>query len=222
MLDDLFKEPSPLASKDLEADEIILIADRSGSMNSIQNDAEGGINSFIKEQQKEGNANLTLIEFDDAVDVVYKQTDVKEAKDYKLEPRGFTALYDAIGLTLANAESIKTTGKKIVVIVTDGGENSSKEWSREMVFERINSLKEAGWEFLFLAANQDAMDTGTSMGISAGSTVTFNATADGARSAYNVAANYVSSSRGAMRSASVQELEDALADDVEANEELSQ
>lgn len=198
ILDDLFKETSPVASRDLEADEIILIVDRSGSMFSIKEDAQGGINTFITEQRNEGNANLTLVEFDDSIDAVYKQTDIKNVSDYELLPRGSTALYDAIGATLANAESIKTTGKKIVVIVTDGGENASNDWTKETVFERIDSLKEAEWDFLFLAANQDAMATGMSLGISAGETVTFDADSVGTQSAYAVASSYTANLRGGM------------------------
>ena len=86
ILDDLFKDTPTNASPDREADEIILIVDRSGSMFSIQQDAQGGINSFISEQQKEGNANLTMVEFDDVLDAVYKQTDIKEATEYTLDP----------------------------------------------------------------------------------------------------------------------------------------
>jgi hypothetical protein len=198
MLDDLFKDQSPSASPDKEADEIILIADRSGSMTSIRADAEGGINEFIREQKKEGNANFTLVEFDDSIDAVHKQTDIKNVADYELLPRGMTALYDAIGATLANADKITTTGKKICVIVTDGGENSSREWSQKAIFDRIDSLKENGWDFLFLAANQDAMGVGMSLGIEAGETVTFAADAVGASSAYAATTNYVSNLRGGM------------------------
>ena len=208
ILDDLFKEPSPNASSNKEADEIILIADRSGSMTNIKSDAEGGINAFIKEQQKEGSANLTFVEFDDHVDAVYKQTDIKEAKDYDLQPRGMTALYDAIGATLANADSISTTGKKIVVIVTDGGENSSKEWTQQMVFDRIDSLKESGWDFLFLAAGQDAMGVGMSLGMIAGETVNFAATSVGTQAAYAVASTYTSSLRGGMSKSAVMDMID--------------
>ena len=195
MLDDLFKDQSN-ASENVEADEIILIADRSGSMFSIQTDAQGGINSFIKEQQKQGNANLTLIEFDDNIDAVYKQTDIKDVQDYILSPRGATALYDAIGVTLANADNVTTTGKKIVVIVTDGGENASREWTQKAVFDRIDSLKEKGWDFLFLAANQDAMQIGTSLGMDAGETLNFASTSEGASAAYAVATSYTSNLRG--------------------------
>lgn len=209
ILDDLFKGQSTSASQDLEADEIILIADRSGSMYTIQHDAEGGINNFIREQQKEGNANLTFIEFDSEINAVYKQTDIKNVTDYELVPRGGTALYDAIGATLANADNIKTTGKKIVVIVTDGGENSSREWSQQAIFERIESLKERGWDFLFLAANQDAMSTGTSLGIEAGETITFANTGIGTQSAYHAATTYTSNLRGGMQKSAVLDMLDA-------------
>jgi len=198
VLDDLFKNTSPNASTDLEADEIILIADRSGSMFSIREDAQGGINTFIEEQRKTGNANLTFIEFDEEIDAVYEQTDIKNTSDYELIPRGGTALYDAIGFTLANADSIKTTGKKIVVIVTDGGENASHEWTQENVFKRIESLKKAGWDFLFLAANQDGMATGMRLGMDRGETLSFASTSVGTQSAYAAAVNYTSNLRGGM------------------------
>ena len=198
ILDDLFKDQSPTASTDLEADEIILIADRSGSMSSIREDAQGGINEFVREQQKQGNANFTLVEFDTEIDAVYKQTDIKNVADYQLLPRGGTALYDAIGFTLANADNIKTTGKKICVIVTDGGENASREWEQKNVFDRIESLKEKGWDFLFLAANQDAMATGMGLGISYGETVTFGYDSQGTKDAYAVASTYTSNLRGGL------------------------
>ena len=198
ILDDLFKDTPKNASPDTEADEIILIADRSGSMYSIRADAQGGINSFIEDQKKEGNANLTFIEFDSEIDAVYKQIDINEATEYELEPRGGTALFDAIGATLANADSITTTGKKIVVIVTDGDENASQEWTRDMIFERIESLKENGWDFLFLAAGQDAMNVGMSLGISAGETVNFAASALGAAEAYGATGSYVTNLRSGL------------------------
>lgn len=218
ILDDLFKNPSPTASRDLEADEIILIADRSGSMYSIQPDAQGGINTFIAEQKKEGNANLTFIEFDSEIDAVYRQTDIKEATEYELVPRGATALYDAIGATLANAESIKTTGKKIVVIVTDGGENASQEWTQENVFKRIETLKEAGWDFLFLAANQNAMKIGMSLGMSAGETVAYNFSGEGSQAGYAAAVNYTTNLRGGMSKSAVM---DALDTEIQTSSLLS-
>ena len=219
MLDDLFKDLPKNASPDRDADEIILIADRSGSMWSIQEDAEGGINSFIADQKKEGNANLTFIEFDSEITPVYKQVDINEATEYKLQPRNSTALYDAIGGTLANADEIKTTGKKIVVIVTDGGENSSQEWTKESVFQRIDGLKENGWDFLFLAANQDAMGVGMSLGIDAGETINFAASSQGTAEAYGAATTYTSNLRS--RSFSKEAVIDMLDQEIEQSETLS-
>ncbi len=219
ILDDLFKDTPKNASPDLEADEIILIADRSGSMHSIQKDAQGGINAFIEEQKKEGNANLTFIEFDSSIDAVYKQTDINEVTEYELEPRGGTALYDAIGATLANADNISTTGKKIVVIVTDGDENASQEWTRETIFERIDSLKESGWDFLFLAAGQDAMTVGLGLGISAGETVNFAASSIGTVDAYGLASTYTTNLRS--RKYSKQAVVDMMDEEIEKSDTLS-
>ncbi len=219
ILDDLFKDTPKNASPDTEADEIILIADRSGSMYSIQKDAQGGINSFIEDQKKEGNANLTFIEFDSEIDAVYKQIDINEATEYELEPRGGTALFDAIGATLANADRIKTTGKKIVVIVTDGDENASREWTRDMIFERIESLKENGWDFLFLAAGQDAMSVGIGIGISAGETVNFAASGVGTADAYGIASSYTSNLRS--RKFSKQAVVDMMDEEIEKSDTLS-
>lgn len=217
-LEDLFNGTSVAASSNTEADEIILIADRSGSMHSIQEDAQGGINTFIADQKKEGSANLTFVEFDNEIDVVYNQTDIKNVSDYELIPRRSTALYDAIGFTLSNVEKIITTGKKIVVIVTDGGENSSQEWSQSKIFERIESLKKSGWDFLFLAANQDAMQTGINLGIQAGEIVNFASTSIGTRAAYGAASNYTTSLRAGV---SKQATMDALDVEVEETEGLS-
>lgn len=219
ILDDLFKGAPTAASSDTDADEIILIADRSGSMYSIQKDAQGGINTFIAEQKNLGNANLTFIEFDGEIDAVYKQTDIKDVSDYELIPRGSTALYDAIGYTLANADGITTTGKKIVVIVTDGGENASTEWRQSMIFERIESLKAAGWDFLFLAANQDAMDIGGRLGIEAGETLNFASTGVGTQAGYAVASNYTTNLRS--RSMSKETVMDMMTQEAEETEGVS-
>lgn len=218
ILDDLFKNASPQSSKATDADEIIAIVDRSGSMGSIAADAEGGLNAFIKEQQKIGNANFTLVEFDHEVNAVYKQVDIKQAAPYVLLPRGTTALFDAIGLTLANAESITTTGKKIVVIVTDGDNNASVEYTLDIINKRIESLREAGWEFLFLAANQDAMSVGTSLGIDAASTLQYAAKGDATRAAYNAAASYTVMLRSGL---SVGDAQSALASTIKSVEGLS-
>ena len=219
ILDDLFKNTPKQGESISAADEIILIVDVSGSMQSIKTDAQGGINSFIEEQKGIGEANLTIVEFDSSVDVVCERVNIKESKEYVLTPRGMTALYDAIGFTLANAERLNPTGKVIVAVVTDGGENDSREYTQDNVFERITELKEKGWEFLFLSADQDAFGTSAGLGFGAGQTVMFAASGDGARGAYDAIATYTSSVRGGLNTAQASE---ELKNYVDSNDDLDQ
>ena len=197
LLDNLFKDDTLNVIEN--ADELILIVDRSGSMRQILADAEGGVNSFIDGQKAEGEANLTIVEFDTRVEVAVNRINIKEAQPYSLQPRGMTSLYDAIGMTLANAENIDTTGKVIVAIVTDGAENSSEEYTQTAVFDRIKELEEKGWEFLFLSADQSAMQQGADLGI--GKTIAYDANPVGAKGAYDTVAVYTSSLRGGMSDA---------------------
>jgi uncharacterized protein YegL len=157
--------------------EIVAILDKSGSMEGTRSDALGGINSFIEEQKLvPGDANFTLTLFDTQVISKYNGTPIQNVStlapaDYV--PGGMTALLDAIGNTIAEVETrinstpdVDKPEKVIVAILTDGAENSSKEYNREQIFEKINTQKTTyNWEFLFLGANQDAISTGNSIGI---------------------------------------------------------
>jgi len=193
VLHDLFKDSTP---KNSNKDEIICIIDRSGSMDKIRSDAEGGFNAFITEQKKvEGaGANVTIVEFDNTTATICERIDIQDVESYVLKPRFGTALYDAIGMTI-NGSDYTGEGKVIVVIVTDGDENASQEYSQESVFKLISERKEQGWEFLFLAANQDAMTTGMGLGMDANTSINFNATSKGMADAYQVGATYTSSLR---------------------------
>jgi len=176
-------------------DQIVMVVDRSGSMGSIQEDAEGGINSFIDENKKEGSAIFTMVEFDTEYNVLCSNTPLEEIERYNLRPRGMTALMDAIGQAFADVDEGKKDDEhsKIAVIVTDGGENSSKEWTRGQIFKRIEELKEKGWEFIFLAANQDALESGGSYGFNADTTLNFNE--NSVQSVYSAASAYSVSHR---------------------------
>jgi len=193
---DKIKAKIDAAEKTNGTDEIICIVDRSGSMRGIHIDAAGGLNSFIDEQKGVGKANLTIVEFDTDVDTVCDQIDINEATEYKLKPRGMTALLDAIGLVIGDPDKYETKdGKTIVAIVTDGGENSSKEWSHAKITELIEQRKEDGWEFLFLASNQDAIAVGTSYGFAAEDTVSFGSNERGISAAMDMQSSYVGSLR---------------------------
>lgn len=157
--------------------EIIFIVDRSGSMGTIRNDVIGGYNTFIKNQQKvEGMCRVTFVQFDDAYEVVYDGRPLPEVPyldENTYVPRGLTALLDAIGRTintvgqrLQGTPESERPGKVVVVVITDGHENHSREFSRETILKMIKQQQEEySWEFVYLAANQDAIDVGTRMGI---------------------------------------------------------
>jgi len=156
--------------------QIVMVLDRSGSMDRIAKSTVEGINSFVKEQKAaEGEAFMTLVQFDDQYQIDYKERPLNEVLDLingeTFVPRATTALYDAIGRTI---NELKTEDDVIFVIVTDGAENASKEFTQKDVFAKIEEKKKEGWNFLFLAANQDAMKTGGSLGISASNSMTFN------------------------------------------------
>lgn len=207
-----------LPEKQTARDEIILITDRSGSMGSIAVEAQGGINSFITEQAEAGReANLTLVEFDDKIDRVYDRVNLTEVGEYVLLPRGMTALYDAIGSTI-NGFDVEEGTKVVVVITTDGAENNSREYSAGTIKALIEEKTEQGWEFMFLAANQDAVETGGQLGIRKGATVTFDASGEGATRAFAAASEYSNNSR--MYSAEVAET--TLAADIETTDVLKQ
>jgi uncharacterized protein YegL len=154
--------------------EIVLVVDRSGSMASIRTDAEGGINTFIEQQQKEpGHANFTLVQFDTMYEFVHSGVPIRQVPHFTLEPRGSTALLDAVGRTinetgsrLAKMNEADRPGLVVFLIVTDGEENSSREFTREQIRKMIEHQQSVyNWQFTFLAANQDAFAEAGAMGI---------------------------------------------------------
>lgn len=177
--------------------EIICIIDRSGSMESIKNDSVGGFNAFLEEQKKvPGEATLTYVQFDTEYEVVHENTplqDVKSIDDTVYVPRGATALLDAIGRTidstgkrLADMPEENRPEKVIVAILTDGEENSSRQYDLSKIKDMIGHQKEKySWEFIFLAANQDAFAEAQKIGIDIKDTFNFSATGKGVRKAYS-------------------------------------
>jgi len=175
--------------------EIICIIDKSGSMNSIKSDAIGGFNSFLTEQKDlKDDTRITLSLFDSNYKSVYKNISLMDAEELNEEtyvPSSMTALYDAIGISIDEAkERYKNDpdnkpDRVLVVILTDGEENRSREYDQKRIFEMIKSQTEdEEWEFIFLAANQDAMKTGHSMGIKMGNSLDFAPTGEGTQVMY--------------------------------------
>jgi hypothetical protein len=180
-----------------ERTEIVVLMDASGSMNSIREDAVGGFNSFIeKQKEQDGEANITVTFFDSN-----RYTKWLEGIDLKAcpvlngeyRPGAATPLLDATGRTieelearLAGLDAAVQPARVMVIVVTDGQENSSRFFTREQVKRRIEEKQEAaGWQFVFLAANVDAFDEGRQMGFPKRNTAGYKSTRKGTRKAFD-------------------------------------
>lgn len=192
--------------KNMKTDKIIVIMDRSGSMEFLVDDTIGGFNSFIGDQKKVGeNATVTLVQFDNQYDVVYKDVPISNVKPLDRStfiPRGTTALLDAIGNTIDTFYRENTfceccgKSKPIFVIITDGHENSSRLFTRSQIFDKIEHAKNHhGASFIFLAANQDAIAEGRSIGIDSEWCHTYVSDSIGTQIMYNTSSNMVRSLR---------------------------
>lgn len=150
----------------------IFILDRSGSMETCRDDTIGGFNAFVREQKAFGGT-LTLIQFDHEYLVSYANKPITEVEPLSHEtfvPRGSTALLDAIGKTIkANKLNVPT-----VVILTDGHENSSHEYSKAHIKDLIEQKTKDGWTFVYLGANQDAFAEAGSIGIAPAATMNYD------------------------------------------------
>ena len=165
---------------------LYFLLDRSGSMNSIVEDTVGGFDAFIAEQRRftegaPGECQVTLAQFDDAYEEVYADRPIADVPSLVLQPRGTTALLDSVarivvdaGKRLADLPEDQRPGTVIVGIMTDGLENASREWSHAQVKQLIETqTRDFQWQFLYLGADQDAVEVGMSIGVSAGHSVTY-------------------------------------------------
>jgi len=182
-----------------EKTQIICILDRSGSMseNGVIYEAINGFNNFLEEQKKlKDKATLTVALFDDQYQLLYDDVDIRDVPKITYEvwtPRGMTALLDAIGRTINTVKANRAKlgsekpDKVLVCIVTDGKENASHEYvsnygnKGDVIRKLIKECEAEDWNFIYLAANQNAFDVGTSFGVSGGNTYTFTADAVGAQ-----------------------------------------
>jgi Mg-chelatase subunit ChlD len=161
---------------------LVLVVDRSGSMEDIRQDMEGGTRHLIKEQASgPGDCVVTLAQFDTEYDLVFEAIPAAKVTSYHLVPRGSTALLDAIGRTIGGARSWmeklpaeRRADQVVFAVVTDGLENSSREWSRDQVMAAVKERSDAGWQFSFLGANQDAIKEGRELGVDAARAMTYS------------------------------------------------
>lgn len=170
---------------------LVLVVDRSGSMETIREDMEGGIKTLLADQANEpGTCLVTLAQFDTEYEVVFEGVPVQELRGYRLVPRGSTALLDAMGRTISTVRArvdalpkAKRPANVVFAVVTDGLENSSREWSRDMVMTAVKDRIDAGWHFTFIGANQDAIQEGERLGVAADASLDFAASPAGSRAA---------------------------------------
>lgn len=175
---------------------IAIVLDRSGSMETLVKETISNYNHFIEEQKTvPGEATVTLVQFDHEYTPVYGMLPLKSVEPLTQStyvPRGYTALWDAIGTTvnslgqkLRAMPPTQRPEKVIVVIITDGLENSSREYSAERLREIISHQQQKyKWQFVFLGANQDAVLKGSEIGIAMASSLSVGATAAGLASSY--------------------------------------
>lgn len=180
--------------------ELVFILDRSGSMSSIATDMDGAMKEVIQKQKdREEDVLVTYVRFDTEYEEVFSEKSISEIDGFRLEPRGGTALLDAIGSTVNTFErrfnkkdEKDRPGKVLFIIITDGDENSSKEFSRSQVFEIIEKVKrDHDWGFTFIGANQDSISEGNSIGVQRGSSINYSASAMGVRSMSKSVSCYV-------------------------------
>jgi hypothetical protein len=181
---------------------ICMILDRTGSMESIKQDTIGGFNSYIAAQKSLPTpATFTLVQFDsqDPFEVIHKFTDIQMVGDLTAQtymPRASTPLYDAVGrgindlrAGLGGLPEALRPKKIVMVIVTDGQENASREFTGAQVRKMIADAKEAGWQFVFLSADESAISDSSSLNIDASNAAFFKKSTAGANEMWERVAN---------------------------------
>ena len=153
---------------------LYFLLDRSGSMQSIKSDIEGGFAAFVDEQRKgAGECRATLAQFDDVYEVVYADRPIADVPPLDLQPRNMTALHDAMGRLITDAGAKlaalpedQRPGTVIVAIMTDGLENASKEWTGASIKALVEPADQRlRLAFMYMGADQDAVEVGASLGV---------------------------------------------------------
>ena len=187
--------------------EIVFILDRSGSMSGLETDTIGGFNSMIEKQRRaDGDAIVSTVLFDNESEVIHDRVDVKgiaPMTDKEYSVRGCTALLDAIGGAIHHIGNVHKYAREedvpehtLFVITTDGMENASRRYTGDKVKQMIEKEKSKyGWEFLFLGANIDAVETAKSFGIGAERAVNYHSDHEGTRLNYEVVSEAICSVR---------------------------
>lgn len=186
--------------------ELVFILDRSGSMGGLESDTIGGFNAMIEKQKKlDGECFVTTILFDNFSETLHDRVsiqDIEPMTDSDYSVRGCTALIDALGGAIEHIEKIHkyirkddVPQKTLFVITTDGQENASKNYTSRQVKKMVEKKKECGWEFIFIGANIDAVETAGRYGISADRAANYHADKKGTKVVYDAVSHAVASMR---------------------------
>lgn len=213
--------------------DVTILLDRSGSMASIKEAMETAFNKFIEEHKSNPTTRISLVQFDDRdnQEIVYQGVPVNYVEKLVLRPRGGTPLIDAFvkcidrtGSRLANIPESERPDQVLFIVITDGEENASKQFKRSDVRNRVNHQSEAyKWQFVYLGANQDAIQEASTYGIPMQWAMNYNATKDGvtsgsaslAGSTMSFVSNTVGQRTNSMRGFTPKERADAVeADDI--------
>lgn len=177
--------------------ELVFILDRSGSMSGLEADTIGGFNAMIEKQKKlDGKVYVSTVLFDDENEVLHDRVDIQKIKpmtDEQYYVQGCTALLDAVGDAIHHIGNIHKYARPedvpehtMFVITTDGQENASHRYTSEKVKQMIKRQEEKyGWEFLFVAANIDAVETASHIGIRRERAANYNYSKEGTRNLYD-------------------------------------
>lgn len=187
--------------------ELVFILDRSGSMAGLEKDTIGGFNSMIERQKaSEGEALISTVLFDNNSEVIHDRVDIRTIEpmtEKQYYVRGCTALLDAIGGAIHHIGNVHKYAREedrpehtMFIITTDGMENASRQYSSDRVKQMIERQKaKYGWEFLFLGANIDAVETAGTFGIGADRAVNYHSDSKGTALNYQVLSDAIGSVR---------------------------
>lgn len=183
---------------------ITVVLDRSGSMISMWQEVVTGYNAYVTEQAKlPGVALLTLVVFDTAIDTVQTGVPISETgslDETKVYPRGCTALFDALGRAVHETEGrVGEADRAVVMVITDGQENSSREVTKASVQATISRLEaKQNWTFTYMSASPTGFADAANIGIQAGNVAAFAPTPDGAQRAFHQVSASTTNLRGTM------------------------
>ena len=181
--------------------EIVAIVDASGSMYTLLADAIGGLNAFIDSQRQDKDTDkFSLVFFNSEVDVIYDGVllkDVPAVTNKQYRPAGMTALYDAVGSTIDKVgkrldalDESEKPDKVLLVILTDGEENASVEYTSDRVKAMLTHQQDVySWGVIYLAASEGGLKDGRSMGVKDADTVKFQPTCKGVKIGYDIMTN---------------------------------